>query len=101
MGWLDPDKIQYNSEDIRDAKNQIKKISLSINETTNAVLKALDEMKKDWDTKEGRKFIREVDTDWSVQTKKYVKVLDALTEMLDMTCTIYSELDEKIQALKF
>ena len=96
-----PDKIQYDSEKGAEMKSKISNTSEELKTLNQDVLKAIKDMEKDWQTTEGKKFLSDIDMDWTVQVNKYVDILDTLTSMLQETENIYSELTEKAETISF
>lgn len=96
-----PNKIQYDSEKVAEMKRKISKTSEELKTLNQDVLKAIQDMEKDWKTTEGKKFLSDIDMDWTVQVDKYVDILDTLTSMLQETENIYSELTEKAEKISF
>lgn len=96
-----PDKIQYDSEKVAEMKSKISNTSEELKTLNQDVLKAIKDMEKDWQTTEGKKFLSDIDMDWTVQVNKYVDILDTLTSMLQETENIYSELTEKAETISF
>ena len=96
-----PDKIQYDSEKVAEMKRKISNTSAELKTLNQDVLKAIKDMEKDWQTTEGKKFLSDIDMDWTVQVDKYVDILDTLTSMLQETENIYSELTEKAEKISF
>ena len=96
-----PNKIQYDSEKVAEMKRKISKTSEELKTLNQDVLKAIQDMEKDWKTTEGKKFLSDIDMDWTVQVDKYVDILDTLTSMLQETENIYSDLTEKAEKISF
>lgn len=96
-----PDKIQYDSKKVAEMKSKISNTSEELKTLNQDVLKAIKNMEKDWQTTEGKKFLSDIDMDWTVQVNKYVDILDTLTSMLQETENIYSELTEKAETISF
>lgn len=98
---LSPNKIQYDSEKVAEMKRKIANTSEELKTLNQDVLGAIKDMEKDWQTTEGKKFLSDIDMDWTVQVNKYVDILDTLTSMLQETENIYSELTEKAETISF
>ncbi len=94
-------KIKYSTESIAYMKSQIDKTAEELRDLNNDILEAIEEMEKDWNTTEGKKFLEGVSTDWSPQVEKFVDVLDTISLMLTKAETEYTALTEKAQLINY
>ena len=58
----------------------------------------IEALKKDWKTPAGKKFTKEVDTDWASQVDKYITIIDAVDELLEVAERNYEEVEEAVEA---
>jgi len=65
-----------------------------------AILEELEGLKRDWKTDAGKVFFAEQDTDWTSQVENYVKITNAIADLLNVAITGYESLVEEAKALK-
>lgn len=101
MGWLDPTTLKFDVEKISKMRKDIEKTASELIELKNTLLNQIEELKNNWQTPAGRKFTEEVDTNWAKQVDQYVKIMNALDELLKVAEENYIEVEEAINQISF
>ncbi len=88
-----------------DAINRMKKkMTVIVTDLENCKVEAvnsLEKLKNNWDTAAGKQFMQNVDTDWTKEVDKYVKIVHGVEALLDEAATQYQKVEEEIENLKF
>lgn len=93
--------VRYDEDMIASMKSKIDKTAEELRDLNNDILEAVEEMERDWNTTEGKKFLEDVSTDWSPQVEKYIDVLETISLMLTKAETEYTALTEKAQLVNY
>lgn len=80
-------KIQETTEDLGDLKEKL--------------IQSINQLKENWKTPAGEKFMKDVDTDWSLQIDKYIRVLEAVDQLLKVAATEYEKVELGAQKITF
>ena len=93
--------LKFDVEEIREMRNKINSTSSDLRNLKNRLLKEIEELKGDWKTPAGKKFFENVDADWAQQVDKYLKVIEAVDELLEVAEKAYKEVEEEAKKLSF
>ena len=101
MGLFGNDTLKFDVSDFEKMKEKIEEIVEELTEKNDNMLQSFENIKKDWDTAAGRKFTKDLNTDWSADVQKYITVLNAVKDLLEIARREYADLVEEARALKF
>lgn len=101
MAFGQPNKLIFDVSEINRMYKKVDDTITELEKKKNKLLQALVELKNGWNTPAGKSFINSVDIDWANQIDKYIDALETLRDMLENAKTEFSELEEKIGAIKF
>ncbi len=101
MGLFETSTLKFDIDQIEEMEKKIKDTVIDLQDLKTKLIQSIDQLKKDWNTPAGKKFIKEVDTNWSVQIDKYVKVLNAVDELLKTAATEYEKVESSATKISF
>ena len=101
MAWGDPTTLKFNVAEISKMRKKIQSTSKDLNSFKTSLLQEIEALKKDWKTPAGKKFTKEVDTDWASQVDKYITIIDAVDELLEVAEKNYKEVEEAVNKISF
>lgn len=93
------DKLEFDLDELRNMRDELRKKKDRFEDARKKLPKELSGLKKDWDTPAGRTFFREMDDDWSKQVKQYIRIVEAVLELLDGAIREYEPLQESADSL--
>ena len=101
MAFGDPKLLKFDTQQILSFQSEVQDAACDLQDLKNSLLNRLEELKKDWKTPAGKKFIEEVDMDWAKQVEKYITFLDAVNELMDVAANNYTEVEEVTRKISF
>ncbi len=101
MAWGDPTSLKFDVSEISRMRTQIQTTSKDLAEFKTSLLKEVENLKTNWKTPAGKKFTEEVDTDWAKQVDKYITIIDAVDELLEVAEKAYKEVQEEVKKISF
>ena len=101
MAWGDPTSLKFDVSEISKMRTQIQNTSTDLANFKDSLLKEVDNLKTSWKTPAGKKFTKEVDTDWAKQVDKYITIINAVDELLEVAEKSYREVEEEVQKISF
>lgn len=93
--------LKFNISEINNMKNKLETTAVELEDLKKDVVNKLDILKKDWKTPAGKKFMKDVNLDWTPQVDKYVKIINAVKQLLDEAVKEYQTVIDEINRLKF
>jgi uncharacterized protein YukE len=100
--WIEcSDRVSYDVEKIEAMRKKISETSDELITASTTIQNVVTEMDTQWNTTEGRKFLSDIDMDWTKQVDSYVDVLKTIDTMLAYTNSIYTELTDKASKISF
>lgn len=94
-------ELIFDVEEIKNMKVQVRNTRTDLVTTGEETVKLIELLKKDWNTDAGKKLLKTVNTGWIEDVKKYAATLLVLENILDEAEKHYSDVQEKVEALKF
>lgn len=101
MAWGDPTSLKFNVEKISKMRTKIQETATELMEFKTTLLQEVDNLKKNWQTPAGKKFTSEVNTDWAKQVEKYVTIIEAVDELLEVAENNYRDVEEEVKKISF
>lgn len=101
MAWGDPTSLKFDVSEIQKMRTQIQTTSKDLADFKTSLLQEVEQLKNNWKTPAGKKFIEEVDTDWAKQVDKYITIIDAVDELLEVAEKTYKEVEEEVKKISF
>lgn len=101
MGWGDPKSLKFDISELTRMRKQLDQTAKDLTDYSKKLTDYLEKLKKEWKTPAGKAFMNNVDVDWISQTKKYVKVIEAVEKMLQEAETNYRQVENCVQKLSF
>lgn len=93
--------LKFDIDEIKGMENKIQDTAKDLEDLKTKLIQSIDQLKKDWNTPAGKKFMEEVDINWAVQIDKYVKVLKAVDELLKTAATEYEKVESGATEITF
>ena len=82
-------------------KHKLESIVTDLENHRDQVIESLENLKKDWNTAAGKSFMKNVNTDWTKEVEKYIKIVGGVEDLLNEAATQYQKVEEEIDRLKF
>ena len=82
MLWGEPESLKFNLEMIDNMQKKLDAIAADLERLNKALMQEITTLKLKWRTQAGRKFTKNIDTDWSTQVEKYVRTINKINELL-------------------
>lgn len=101
MAWGDPTSLKFDVAEFSKMRKKIQETSRELSELKTSLLQELEDLKEDWNTPAGKKFTAEVDTDWAKQVDKYITIIDAVEELIEVAEKSYGEVEEIVNKISF
>lgn len=94
-------ELKFDIEKLNDMKKSLADSANDLETYKEKVLQSLDNLKKDWNTPAGKNFMDNVDTNWTSEVDKYIKIIGAVEKLLDEAATQYAIVEDEIEKVKF
>lgn len=91
--------VMYNIDKLKDSQKAIKKQRTELLDLNKKLKAELDSLKKDWNTPAGKNFFKENIVDWDDDVKKYAKMLEGISQMLEKAIGEYNMIDNDAKKL--
>ena len=101
MAWGDPTSLKFDIQEISNMRKKLQDTSTDLGDFKTKLLKEVETLKENWKTPAGKKFTKDVDTDWAVQVDKYIKIINAVDELLKVAETNYQTVADKANSISF
>lgn len=103
MSWFysESEVLKFDTDQIRKMRNKINETINDLNNSKNKVSSAMNDLEKNWKTPAGYNFIKEVNVDWADEVTKYIRILNAVDELLKVAEMNYDEVDGEVRRLNF
>ena len=98
MAWGDPTSLKFDVSEISKMRTQIQNTSKDLASFKTTLLQEVENLKNNWKTPAGTE---EVDTDWAKQVDKYITIIDAVDELLEVAEKSYREVEEEVRKVSF
>lgn len=85
--------LKFDISQINAMEKKIQDTAKDLGKLKEDLIESINQLKEDWKTPAGEKFMNDVDTDWSVQIDKYIKILDAVNQLLKAAATEYEKVE--------
>ena len=94
-------ELKFDIEKINDMKKSLADSADDLSAYKDKVIQSLDKLKKDWNTAAGKNFMQNVDTDWTKEVDKYIKIIGAVEKLLEEAATQYAKVEDEVDKIKF
>lgn len=101
MAWGDPTELKFDVSKISAMREKIQTTSAELTQLKTNLLQEMQTLKDGWKTPAGKKFTTEVNTDWASQIDKYITIIDAVDELLEVAETNYREVETDVTSISF
>lgn len=101
MAWGDPTSLKFDVAKISEMRKKIQDTATELEDFKTSLLQEVETLKTNWKTPAGKKFTERVDTDWAKQVEKYVTIIGAVDELLDVAEKTYQEVEDEVNKLTF
>lgn len=101
MAWGDSNTLKFDVNEITHMRKEIQNTASDLADFKKKLLQEVEVLKNEWKTPAGQKFISEVDTDWAVQVDEYIKIINAVDELLAEAESNYSEVEVEVGIIAF
>ena len=93
------DILKFNIEKLTTMKTKCEESRTELDTLNKELTKALEQLKKDWNTPAGKKFFEDLTDDWSQQVEQYKTITAAIEELLQTAINEYSPIQDEANAL--
>lgn len=94
-------ELKFDIEEINSMKSSLIDSANDLETYKEKVLLSLENLKNDWNTSAGINFMSNVDTDWTDEVDKYIKIIGAVKDLLEEAAKEYAKVEEEIIQIKF
>lgn len=94
-------ELKFDIEALNNMKNKLADVVADLENCTNEVVNSLEKLKGDWNTTAGKQFMQNVDTDWTKEVEKYVRIVQGVEALLNEAAIQYQKVEEEVENLKF
>lgn len=101
MAWGDPTSLRFDIEAISSMRKKLRETANELDDYKTTLIKEVEALKANWKTPAGEKFTQKIDTDWSKQVEKYIRIINAVDELLEVAEADYEAVAEKAQTVSF
>lgn len=101
MAWGDPTSLKFDVAEISKMRKKIQDTATDLDNFKTTLLKEVEDLKTNWQTPAGIKFTQEVDTDWAKQVEQYIKIIQAVDELLEVAETNYKAVEDEANKVSF
>ena len=101
MAWSDPTALMFDVSKIKSMRSKLKTTATDLSDLSTTLLTEVETLKQSWKTPAGEVFIEKFDTGWADEVKKYIEIIDAIDQLLEIAETNYSEVEEEANKLSF
>lgn len=101
MAWGDSTSLKFDVSEFSKMRTQIQTTSSDLATFKTQLLQEIKTLRENWETPAGKKFTEEVDTDWASQIDKYITIIDAVDELLEVAEKNYREVEEATKKVAF
>lgn len=101
MDWFQPTELKFDISKIESMRSKITQISMELTNLKIETMAAVVNLKTKWVTPAGIKYMKSIDTEWGTQVDKYVKMLEAVDELLAAAENEYRKVEDKVDLVKF
>ena len=101
MAWSDPTYLKFDVSQMSSMRSKLQETSNTLQQKSKELLEAIDNLKKDWKTPAGEVFFEKFDTGWVTEVEKFVKLIDALDEILAVAETNYATVETAANSITF
>ena len=101
MAWGDPTSLKFDVAKISEMRKKIQDTATELEDFKTSLLQEVETLKTNWKTPAGKKFTESVDTDWAKQVEKYVTIIGAVDELLDVAEKTYQVVEDEVNKLTF
>lgn len=85
--------LEFDISQMNAMEKKIQDTAKDLGKLKEELIESIIQLKKDWNTTAGKKFMKDVDTNWSVQIDKYIKILEAVDQLLKTAATEYEKVE--------
>ena len=93
--------LKFNLDELDKMKKKLEEAADDLAKCKEQTLSSLEKLKTDWNTTAGEKYTKEIDTDWGDEVDKYIKVINAVGELISEAITQYKTVESEVENLKF
>ena len=103
MGLFDstPTSLKFDLAEIRKMRKKIQDTASDLATFKSTLLHELDVLKSQWVTPAGKKFTKDVKTDWGPQVDQYITIMNAVDQLLEVAENNYSAVEQEVEKIKF
>lgn len=94
-------ELKFDIEALNNMKNKLADVVADLENCTDEVVNSLEKLKGDWHTAAGQQFMQNVDTDWTKEVEKYVRIVRGVEALLNEAAVQYQRVEEEVENLKF
>lgn len=94
-------ELKFDVDKLNSMKNKLESIVTDLESHRDQVIESLEKLKEDWNTAAGKNFMKNVNTDWTKEVEKYIKIVGGVEDLLNEAAAQYQKVEEEIDRLKF
>lgn len=94
-------ELKFDIDMLNNMKYKLRSVVTDLEAQRDDVLKSLEKLKADWHTAAGKNFMENVNTDWTKEVEKYIKIVQGVEALLNEAVIQYQKVEEEIDELRF
>ena len=101
MAWSDPTALKFDLSKISSMRTKLQATATELSDLSTTLLTEVETLKQKWNTPAGEVFIEKFDTGWANEVEKYVKIIDAIDQLLAVAEANYADVEEAVNTISF
>ncbi len=94
-------ELKFDVEQLQKMQTTLREMATDLKDYKVELENALEQLKCDWNTPAGKKYLAQIDTDWGKQVEQYVTVIEAVESLLEEAVKQYAFVEEAVEKVKF
>lgn len=94
-------ELKFDLEQLNEMKLKLADVATELEEYKKKVVDSLENLKKNWNTAAGKRYMEKVDTGWTAEVDKYIEIVRAVEGILEEAQKQYMTVEDEIDKLKF
>lgn len=101
MAWGEPRELKFNVDEISRMRTKLQDTSQELKTEKTNLLNEMASLRENWKTPAGKKFLKDFDDSWVNNIDKYVTIIDAVDDLLEVAYKTYQEVETEAKKVTF
>lgn len=101
MAWGETKELKFDVGEISRMRTKLQDTSQELKTEKTNLLKEMTSLRENWKTPAGKKFLKDFDDSWVNNIDKYVTIIDAVDELLEVAYNAYQEVEAAAKKVTF